>query len=217
MKNLADLLQQGDSIFQTSAASLASSPAAALALDPDEEMLSRIFLSLQRAGAAAPPPSPWAPDLILKVSALGLGFAVVVTGGLVAYWNRPVEALASAQTLEQLSRALLDSQRQTEALAVAANPPQYKCNALFGGCHFPDGDRSVAATSVTNLPRPVAYSAPSEADVLWAKQAIATWSSQGYDPSDIRRFVESLQQQPDPAYPRHEALTVAYHQIYGGR
>jgi hypothetical protein len=203
MKDLAELLSEIPLQSQATSAPLASvaTPSPITLADADEEMLARIFMQMQR------PASPTDFNLIFKFSCLGLGAMFLALAGLIAYWNRPAEALASAQTMREMGSALVVAQQQNQAMAIAANPPQYKCFALK--CDFPEQEQQ---RQLVSAPMPVANPHP---DVQRAREAIQQWEGQGYDDIAISQFVSYVAQNPGPEYPNPQALTLAYSQLYG--
>ncbi len=218
MKDLAQLLGEISPSTPTAASLISSTAPGAISLsDVDEAMLARIFRQHKPT-----PPTDF--NLIFRFCCLGLGAFALTLGGLIAYWHRPVEAMAQAETIRSMGSALVVAQQQNQAMAIAANPPKYSCFALQ--CRFPDkeSERQIQQATTPSQPipaQPVALPMPpmpapiAPEEMERATVAIADWQRQGFDRPGVGQFVAWVRANPGPDYPQPEALEIAYANIYG--
>lgn len=205
-----------------------------------EEAVEQLLASLSnQATARRQIREPLDPNLLFKFGCLGLGAVFAVVVGLVAYWNRPVQALAQAQMMQDMGLALVESQQQVKEAIATANPPQFKCGArLFGDCNFPDQAPPPSSAQTAGMPARSAHypqaiqtlevstpgglgapamaaEPPEDAALSWAKQQLLAWESVGYAPAQTKDFIHRLRQQPDPQFPAAEHLSIAHVRRYG--
>ena len=237
MKNLSEVLDQLPAL-QHQPESAPPVTSAALSDEAVEALLLSISQQQQRQQIR----QPLDLQLLFKFGCLGLGAVFAGVAALVAYWNRPVNAIAQAQTLESVSAALVQSQAQVQQVIETANPPEYKCGArLFGDCNFPEQNSPPASIQTAEMPMqpthygraaqtlqaspspvgigvPVLAAAPPEDPAIaQARQQLLAWQGAGYGPAQTVEFIQQLRQRPDPQFPAASDLSIAHVRLYGAQ